>query len=335
MSDVTGEVSEPVLEPDLPIIDAHHHLWAHTGHRYLIEEYAADTLSGHNILASVYVECGAMLRPSGPPALRVVGEAEFAGGMAAMSESGLYGPTRICAGIVGGAELVLGDAVEPVLEALAAASGGRLRGIRNAANWDADPAVNTGTRPSAPEGLLRDARFRAGFSRLARHGLLYDALVYHPQLLDVCDLADAFPNTTIIVNHCGGLLGLQGYARQETYSQWRSLVGEVARRPNMLMKLGGLSARRCGFGFDQRPVPATAAELATTWMPYIAACIELFGTQRCMFESNFPPDRVSGSYRRLWNAFKMITQGCSAAEKAALYCDTAQSVYRIAAQAAE
>lgn len=317
------------IEPDLPIIDSHHHLLVHTGHRYLIEEYQADLASGHKVLASVYVECSAMYRRSGPEALRCVGEAEFMAGMAAMSDSGLYGPTRICAAFVGSADFTLGAAVDDVLDALAVASGGRLRGIRGSVIWDADPSVNTGSRPFAPQGLLLDAQFRAGVARLAARGLVYDAFQYHPQLLELCNLADFFPHLPIVVNHCGGLLGIGPYAGPDTFSRWKALVTEVARRPNTLMKLGGLSARRCGFGFRERATRTNAEELATLWRPYIQTCIELFGADRCMFESNFPPDNVAGSYGTVWNALKLTAAGASATEKAALFSGTARRVYRI------
>lgn len=269
MSELHRETAPEVIEPDLPIIDPHHHLWVHAGKRYLIEEIAADVASGHNVLATVYVECSAMYRRSGPPALRPVGEAEFVAGMAAMSESGQFGPARICAGFVGAADLTLGSAVDPVLDALAVASGGRFRGIRGTAPWDADPSINTGVRPYAPRGLLLDPAFRAGFARLAVRNLVYDAWQYHPQLGDLCSLADAFPDTTMVVNHCGGLLGMNAYAVPENFARWKALVTEVARRPNTLMKLGGLSARRCGFGFEARPARPTAQDLAKEWRPYI------------------------------------------------------------------
>ena len=329
MRDKQADTDVQVIEPELPIIDPHHHLWVHTGRRYLIDEFQADLASGHNVLATVYVECGAMYRKGSPHSLRQLGEAEFVAGMAAMSDSGLFGPTRICAAFVGAADLALGHDVDRVLEALSVASGGRLRGIRGAAIWDADPSVNTGTRPFAPQGLLLDARFRAGFARLAARKLVYDAWQYHPQLLDVCSLAEAFPYTPMVVNHCGGLLGIGPYAGKETFTRWKALVTEVARRPNTLMKLGGLSARRCGFAFEQRPTPATARELANLWRPYIETCIEVFGPARCMFESNFPPDSVSGSYRTVWNALKLAASGCSAAEKQELFSGTARRVYGI------
>lgn len=318
-----------IVQPDLPIIDSHHHLWMRPEGRYLLDEFAADLASGHNVLATVYVECSAMYRQSGPPALRPVGEAEFVAGMAAMSDSGHFGPTRICAAFVGAADLTLGSVVDETLDALALASGGRLRGIRGAAAWDADPSINIGGRPSAPEGLLLDSTFRAGFARLAARNLVYDAWQYHPQLSELCSLADAFPDVTIVVNHCGGLLGIGAYAGPQAFARWRAPVTEVARRPNILMKLGGLSRRRCGFGFEERRTPPTGEELAKEWRPYIETCIELFSPTRCMFESNFPPDNVAGSYRTVWNALKLTASGCSAAEKQDLFSGTARRVYGI------
>ena len=329
MQPISNPADSVPIEADLPIIDSHHHLLVHTGHRYLIDEYQADLASGHKVLASVYVECSAMYRRSGPEALQCVGEAEFMAGMAAMSDSGLYGPTRMCAAFVGAADFMLGAAVDEVFDALAVASGGRLRGIRGAVIWDADPSVNTGSRPFTPQGRLLDPQFRAGVERLAARGLVYDAFQYHPQLPELCSLADAFPHLPIVVNHCGGLLGIGPYAEPDTFSHWKALVAEVARRPNTLMKLGGLSARRCGFGFQERVTRPSAQELAALWRPYIQTCIDLFGAERCMFESNFPPDNVSGSYLTVWNALKLTAAGCSAAEKAALFCGTARRVYKI------
>jgi len=321
---------EQIVEPDLPVIDSHHHLWLLPEEgRYLVEEFAADLASGHKVLATVYVECNAMYRAQGPEAMRPVGEAEFVKGMAAMSESGLFGPTRICAGFVGAADFTLGAAVDEVLEALAVASGGRLRGIRGAASWDEDLTINTGVRPYAPQGLLLDSRFRQGVARLAARGLVYDAWQYHPQLPELCSLADAFPQMTTVVNHCGGLLGINAYAGADNFAGWKALVTEVARRPNTLMKLGGLSPRRCGFGFKQRATPASAREIAELWRPYVETCIELFGPERCMFESNFPPDHVAGNYRTVWNALKLTASNCSASEKQQMFSGTARRVYRL------
>jgi predicted TIM-barrel fold metal-dependent hydrolase len=318
-----------VVEPDLPIIDSHHHLWLRPEGRYLLDEFTADLASGHNVIATVYVECSAMYRRTGPLALRTVGEAEFVAGTAAMSASGEFGPAQVCAAFVGGADLTLGSAVDEVLDALAVASGGRLRGIRGAVAWDADPSINLGGRPHAPQGLLLDKRFREGVARMAARGLIYDAWQYHPQLDELCSLADAFPSMPIVVNHCGGRLGLGTYAVPETFTRWKALVAELARRPNTFMKLGGMSRRRCGYDFEDWPSPPAAQELAERWRPTVETCVELFGASRCMFESNFPPDSVAGSYRTLWNALKLTAGCCSAEENHELFSGTARRVYRI------
>ena len=197
-----AQVKEDILEPDLPICDPHHHLWDHPGRRYLIDELIADTGSGHNVTSTVFVECMSMYRADGPAAMRPVGETEFVGGVAAMSRSGRYGPTRVAAGIVSFADLTLGEGVGPVLDAHIAASP-RFRGIRHAAGWDASDQVrNSHTNP--PPGLYGDGRFRRGFAELARRGLTFDAWLYHPQIPELTSLARAFPDTTIILDHFGG-----------------------------------------------------------------------------------------------------------------------------------
>ncbi|MDM0022242.1 amidohydrolase family protein [Variovorax saccharolyticus] len=318
------------IDPALPIVDCHHHLWHPHAERYMTDAFQADILaSGHQVEATVYVECSVMLRREGPAAFRSVGEAEFAAGMAAMSDSGIFGPTRVAAAFIGAVDLTLGGEVDEVLDALHAASGGRLRGVRGAANWDADEGVNSGTRPMAPRGLLLDDRFRAGVARLAQRDLVYDAWQYHPQLPELCALADALPNVTMVLNHCAGLLGVGPYAGPDKFDRWRSLVRESAKRPNVLMKVGGLAGRRNGFGYDGRSSCATLEELAADWRPYIETCIESFGADRCMFESNYPVDKVAGDYQMLWNVFKTVTAGCSPSEKTAMFSGTARRTYAI------
>jgi L-fuconolactonase len=324
-----GACDQDIVLPDLPVIDAHHHLWFRSGSRYLLDEFASDLASGHHVLATVYVECNSMYRRTGPVALQTVGEAEFVAGMAAMSDSGSFGPARVCAAYVGAADLALGSAVDEILDQLALASGGRLRGVRGSAAWDADPAINVGGRPHAKRGLLLDADFQAGAARLAARNLVYDAWQYYPQLSELCTLADALPDLNIVVNHCGGLLGIGNYANPRNFGHWKDQVAEVARRPNTVMKLGGLGRQRCGFGLEKLSIAPTATELALLWQPYVETCVELFGTQRCMFGSNFPPDNVAGSYRTVWNALKLTTSGCSATERHALFCGTAGRVYGI------
>ncbi len=276
-TDKPMKISVPVGEQDivlsdLPVIDSHHHLWLRPGSRYLLDEFASDLASGHRVLATVYVECSSMYRRTGPAELRPIGEAQFVAGMAAMSERGSFGPARVCAAFVGAADLTLGCAVDEVLDQLALASGGRLRGIRGSAAWDADPAINVGGRPHAQRGLLLDAAFQAGAARLAARNLVYEAWQYYPQLSELCALADALPDLQIVVNHCGGLLGIGNYSSPENFGHWKDQVAEVARRPNTMMKLGGLARQRCGFGLEQLSIPPAAQELARLWHPYVAIC---------------------------------------------------------------
>ena len=328
---------EATLDPELPICDPHHHLWdlpkvVHPSERrYLLDDLLADTSSGHNVVSTVYIECRAMYRADGPKELRPIGETEFANGAAAMSASGRYGPTRVAAGIVGHADLTLGDAVEPVLEAHLAAGGGRFRGIRYSVSWDASDQVrNAFTNP--PEGLYGDAQFRRGFAQLAPLGLSFEGWLYHPQIGDLTDLARAFPDTTIVLDHFGGPLGIGPYAgrRAEILEQWRKDIAELALCPNVVAKLGGINMAINGFGWHERDRPPTSHLLSEVTAPYYEHCIEHFGVARCMFESNFPVDKISCSYNTLWNSFKRLTADFSAAEKASLFHDTAARVYRLA-----
>ncbi len=322
--------AEPILEPGLAIVDPHHHLWQRRGHRYLLDELLQDTGSGHRVLATVFVDCVAFYRADGPAELRPVGETEFANGVAAMAASGMFGQTRACAGIVGHANLTLGAAVRPVLEAHIRAGNGRFRGIRHAGGWDASPLIqDSHTRP--PPGLYGQAAFREGFAQLAPLGLGFEAWQYHPQLPDVLALARAFPDTRIVLNHCGGPLGVGPYAGQAdaVYAQWRRDLRALAACPNVVVKLGGLGMRITPFGFDRQPVPPTSEALAAAWKPWIETCIEAFGPARCMFESNFPVDKLSTGYAVLWNAFKRLAAGASADEKHALLAGTAARVYRL------
>lgn len=325
-----AQVQEEVLEPDLPICDPHHHLWDHPGRRYLLDELLADTGSGHRVVATVFVECMSMYRAGGPAAMRPVGETEFVNGVAAMSASGRYGPTRVAAGIVGFADLTLGDRVGGVLDDHMAASS-RFRGIRHAVGWDASDQVRS-SHTNPPPGLLGDARFRRGFAELGRRNLTFDAWLYHPQIPELTDLARAFPGTTIVLDHLGGPLGVGPYAgrRGETFAQWKGALRELARCPNVVAKLGGLVMPINGLGFHRRERPATSAELLEATRDWYLHAIECFGPDRCMFESNFPVDRASCSYHVLWNAFKSLAVGFGAGDKAALFHDTAARVYRLA-----
>lgn len=327
---------EEILEPDLPICDPHHHLWHFPDSRYLLEELLGDIgpgdgIGGHRVESTVFVECTAFYRARGPEPLRMVGETEFVAGVAAMADSGRYGPVRACEGIVGRADLSLGAAVDEVLKAHIAAGGGRFRGIRHAAGWDASPAIrHSHTNP--PQYLYGDTKFREGFARLAPNGLSFEAWQYHPQLPDLIGLARAFPETPILLDHVGGPLGIGPYAgrRDEVFQGWRANILELGDCPNVWVKLGGLGMAICGFDFHKRDQKPGSAELADAWRPYVETCIEAFGPRRAMFESNFPVDKVSCSYDALWNAFKRIASGAPAEDKAWLFRDSARAFYRLA-----
>jgi predicted TIM-barrel fold metal-dependent hydrolase len=328
--DWLAQYTEEVIDPRRPIVDPHHHLWDRGGQRYLIEELSADIASGHNIIATVYVEARSMYRAGGPEEMRVVNEVAFANGVAAMSASGGYGSASICNGIVGHANLLLGDRVKAVLEAEIAAGQGRFRGIRHSSAWDAEPAVAS-MYATRPKGLLLDSTYRKGFACLAPLGLTFDSWLFHPQLGDFVDLARAFPEQRIILDHCGGPVGLGRFAgkREETFPIWKASIQQVAKCPNVVVKLGGLAMRLLGFDFHERPKPPTSEQAAAAWRPYIETCIEAFGPDRCMFESNFPPDKGQCSYQVIFNAFKRIAAPYSEAEKTALFSKTATDVYKL------
>lgn len=328
--DWLAQRKEEVIDPARPIVDPHHHLWDRGGQRYLVEDIAADIASGHNVIATVYVEARSMYRASGPEAMGPVGEVEFANGAAAMSASGGYGPARVCAGIVGHANLLLGEAARPVLEAEIAAGNGRFRGIRHSSAWDADPDV-AHMYATRPKGLLFDSTFRKGFACLAPLSLSFDAWLFHPQISELADLARAFPDTKIVLDHCGGPVGLGIYAnrREEIFKGWKTSIQDIAKCPNVVVKLGGLAMRLLGYDFHERPKPPSSEEAAAAWRPYIETCIEAFGPARAMFESNFPPDKGQCSYQVIFNAFKRISAPYSEAEKTALFSKTAADVYRL------
>lgn len=321
--------TEDAIDPALPICDPHHHLWDHPNNRYLLDDLLKDTGGGHNIVQTVFVECRSMYRRDGPQQTQPVGEMEFVQGIAAQSASGRYGMTRVAAGIVGFADLTLGDAVVPVLEAHLVAGSNRFRGIRHISAWD--ESTDVGSAANIPH-LLADAKFREGFACLQKYGLSFDAWLYHPQLMELVDLARAFPDTTIILDHIGGPLGIGPYTgkREEVFQEWRGRIATLATCPNVVVKLGGLGMPLSGFGWHERATPPSSAELAEAMAPYYLWCVEQFGVDRCMFESNFPVDKRYSSYTVLWNAFKRIAQDFSPQDKATLFHDTATRVYRLA-----
>ncbi|MBI1260896.1 MAG: amidohydrolase family protein [Rhizobiales bacterium] len=321
---------EDIIDPDRPIIDPHHHLWDFPGSRYMLDEVLADTGDGHNIRATVFVECTSMYRADGPEHLRPVGETEFINGIAAQSASGQYGETRIAAAIVGFADLALGDSVAETLESHVAHAPERFRGIRHASAYDDHPDIeNAHTHP--PKGLTDSAAFREGFARLAPMGLTFDAWLYHPQVPELTALARAFPDTTIIFDHFGGPLGVGPYKgkRAEIFEAWKPQVAELATCPNVVAKLGGINMTVNGFGWHKLETPPSSDDLVAATRDWYLHMIDIFGPSRCMFESNFPMDKVSGSYATHWNAFKKMAAPFSEAEKTDLFHDTAKRVYRL------
>lgn len=340
---------EAILEPNLPIIDPHHHLWdltpllglfpeplhpfvdavARTPY-YTFDQLRSDAQSGHRVVGTVFMECGAFYRADASVELQPVGEVEFVNGVAAQSASGIYGEFRAAAAIIGHADMTLGDRAKPVLEALIAAGNGRFKGIRHQGAWDANPEV-LGPPFHAPQGLLASDAFHDGFKALAPMGLTFDAWVLEPQLDDVLKLARAFPDTSIILDHCGTPLNIANYQGKlaENFDRWRASIRAIAQCPNVTVKLGGLAMAFCGMP-EQGPEAGVGSEaLAAMWKPYIETCIEAFGPDRGMFESNYPVDKWGASYATLWNAFKRITAGASADEKRALYAGNAARVYGI------
>ena len=321
---------EAAIEPDLPIVDPHHHFWMREGAQYSVPEYLAD-IADNNVRATVFIECREHYRTDGDEDFRPVGETEFVAGRAG-PQRGPHGSIDICAGIVGYVDLRIGDRAEAVLAAHVEAGRGRFRGIRNISAWHSDPTAR-GSLANPPSDLLSQPEFRKGFAHLAPLGLTFDAYMYHVQLADLRDLACAFPSTPIVVDHSGGALGIGPYRgkRKEVFADWRAGMSKLAKSENVHVKIGGLGLRAFGLSVHEEPLPPTSETLASLWSDTVEACIELFGTRRCMFESNFPVDKGSCGYTEMWNAYKRLTAGYSKAERADLFQKTAARFYRLEA----
>jgi L-fuconolactonase len=319
---------EPALEPDTPLIDPHHHLWDRGGHTYLPADFAADVAaSGHRVLQTVYVECLSEFRRTGPAALQPVGETEFVAGLSGL-RTGPGGPS-VADGIVARADLSLGDAVQEVLDAHEQAGQGRLRGIRFASAFDTDPAIHKAYPTRA--GMLREPEVHAGARCMARRGLSFDAWLFFHQLDDLYALACACPDLAIVIDHCGAPIGIGPYAdrRPEIFETWRTALQPFAALPQVSLKFGGMAMPVAGFGWRSLDAPPDSEVLAQAWKPYFDVCLDIFGPQRCMFESNFPVDRTGCTYGSLWNAFKRLAAPLSADERDALMQGTARRVYRL------
>jgi predicted TIM-barrel fold metal-dependent hydrolase len=324
-SEWLNQSPEPVVEPDLPIVDPHHHLWPSTSDRdYGLAELLADTLSGHRVEQTVFVECGAAYRSEGPAEFAPVGESEFVAGEAARD------PHQLIRGIVAHVDLRLPN-LDAVLDAHEAAGQGLLRGIRDALARAREP--HGSLVGDALVNLYRDPAFRAGVARLGDRGLLYESWHYHYQNRELLELARAGPSTMMVLEHFGTPLGVGPYAgkRDEVFAEWKSDIAELGRCENVVAKLGGLGMRCTGFGWDTAERPPSSDEVVAEQARYYLHMIGCFGPNRCMFESNFPVDRQSLSYRTLWNAFKKMTADFSSTERADMFAGTARRVYRLSA----
>ena len=323
---------EDVIEQALRIVDPHHHIWDQPGNRYMFDDLLVDLQSGHNIIASVYVQTYTMSRASGPELMRPVGETEFANGIAAQSASGNYGSTQVCAGIVGSADIRRGGEIEPLLEAHIRAGGGRFRGIRPTTAWHESTQVRI--LDVQPHLLLQQEASDA-IACIDKFGLTLDLWLFFTQLDEALAVCRRFPNLTVIINHAGGPVGIGPYAdrKREAFKSWREKIVALAQCPNAFMKVGGLAMRYSGFDFNKLPKPPSSDLLAESWRPFVDVCIETFGPSRCMFESNFPVDKGMCSYVALWNAFKKLTVNYSVNERAWLFEKTATKAYRLALEA--
>lgn len=317
---------EEALDPGRRIIDAHHHFSEHWG-GYMPAELLED-FRGHRIEATVYVQCAWKYRTHGPEALKPVGETTA---VVDVTEdiNRRQSRTQVAAGIVGYADLRLGEAVDEVLSAHVEAGQGRFRGIRNSGAFHDSFKHGVLARPM--KGLYGDAAFRAGYACLAKQDLSFDAWIYHPQLDEVIDLANAHPEVPLVLDHIGGVLGVAEYRGQPDLArdEWLPGMKRLSKCPNVYLKLGGLGTAVFGYDFSDNPRPPSSEQLAEAWRPWLEPTIELFGAQRCMFESNFPVDRSAAGYGVVWNAFKRLAAGASEEEKHMLFAGTASRVYRI------
>jgi L-fuconolactonase len=324
-----AQVDEAPIETEIPIIDPHHHLMHRPPDvKYILEDIVADT-AGNNVRQTVFIQASGMQNPNETSPFRFVNETKWVEAIAVQSASGYWGPTRVATGIVGHAPLSLGDDVAPILEAHLAASPSRFRGIRDS-TWFTEPPVRDQSRQRA--GMLQDPKYRRGFELLHKYGLSYEAWLFHPQIAELTAFARDYPDHTIILNHLAGPLGVGAWEgkRDEVWAAWAPAITELATCQNVVVKVGGLGMGYLnGLGFEKRPKPPTSDEMLEVTGPWYSHIIEAFGPSRCMFESNFPPDKSSSSYTVLWNSFKKLTKSYSASERADMFHDVAMRTYRL------
>lgn len=335
-SDWLKRVVEPILEPNLPICDAHHHLWAFESSCYEINEYHHDIVEGpqkdlgHNVVSSVAVECTTSYSKAQGAQMRYVGESVYINSLAEQCRARPDKFPQIAAAIIARADLDDPGSLQEAISAHKQASPTRFRGFRHATGWDVDPLIaNSHTNPK--RGLLLDPAFQRGAAILAENDLIFETVTYHEQLDELATFARSVPNLKIVLNHLGGIVGIGRFSgkRTEVFVHWTRQISALSACPNVFLKLGGTGMTRVGFDWHTRPDPPTSDDLVASLAPYYQHAINCFGPDRCMFESNFPVDKISCSYHVLWNAFKKITLPMSAGDKRKLFRQTAESLYDI------
>lgn len=317
MTEWVALTREEPLDPKRRIVDAHHHLWDDANGlggspAYLSQHLLAD-IGGHNVVATVYAECSVAYRKDGPKHLRVVGETEFALGEARRS-AGTRAPIL---GIVSSADLTLGPLVQETLDAHAEAGGGLFRGIRQL--------------PSREQDLLADTALKNGVACLGRNGFSFDAFAVPAQLPALTKVVQAAPETTVVLNHIGmPIYHPETDDREDVMRLWREGMKALAPCPNLFVKLGGIGMdSQFGTGWSKQDKPPTSDQVVAWWGDDIRFCIDTFGPDRCLFESNFPVDRWAVGYTVLWNAFQKMAAGYSDAEQDALFSGAAIRAYRL------
>jgi len=316
---------EPVLDPEQPILDAHHHLWDRPGSRYRCEEFLADLANGHNVCASIYVQCRTGYRTDGPETLRSVGEVDTIRRWARDADTSVY-PVKLIAH----ADLLLGAQARAQIEALVDAGEGTVCGIRNTTAHHPDPRLVSNPKP-APAGLLKADTFLKGAAEVAKAGLVLDVWAYQTQLDEVFDLAKVNPDLTVVIDHLGGPLGAGPYRDNPSahFVAWRAGVERLAQLPNTRMKIGGFGLMVMGKDYHLSEIPPSSEKIADDWAAHLDVCLNAFGANRAMFESNFPVDKGMFAYSVLWNAFKRLARPLTADERTAMFHGTAAATYGI------
>ena len=322
---------EAIVAPEIPIVDSHHHIFDRPALRYLFDSYNEDVALGHRIVATVYIETQAMARTTGPEVMRALGEVEFAAGIGAMADSGIYGPCRVGASMVGFADMTLGAGIAPFLDAAMAMAPDRFRGVRQIALAHPDPAVLRFLTHKPPQGLLESAPFHAALTEIGARDLSFDVTVLHTQLPELCAVLKRHESTRFVLDHMGLAIALDRTpdARRAAFEDWRTNMAALARHDNIVCKVGGLGTSYWGFSEYMREAPVSTADLVTAWRPYVETVMELFGAERCLAESNFPNDGRTAGFVPLWNALKTIVRDCSKDEIGALFHGTAIRTYRM------